>query len=288
VFTLTTEALDQQANEQAAQAEWDAIAKERETGVPAAEKPQAEPEPVPVPAAPAVDPVQELREKFEKLEARTRNAEGHIGGLNHNQKLLQESLQAASRAATQQVSSAPTQAQVAEAMQDPAEWAALKAGYPEWATATEKFLDARLSRVRGAAVDPNTIARIVKEQVAGQTAAVRNEIIHTSLDAVFPGWGDEVKTDAFGKWLDAQPDKVRAMAMSSSVKDAATMLRLYEQAKANNPAADITAARNKKLANAASTPKGVKVPAAKSVDDMTKEELWNLEAQRRDRARQRT
>src|SRR5674476_1457225 len=107
--------------------------------------PATVPEPV---KPPTVDPVKKLADKFEKLEVRTRNAEGHIGGLNHQQKLLQENLQAASNKAATQVTSAPTQAQVTEAATNPAEWDALKADFPEWSTATEKFLDAKLSKIK--------------------------------------------------------------------------------------------------------------------------------------------
>jgi hypothetical protein len=273
------------------QAEWNAVAAERESGVKlSVETPPLETTEKAVPAATA-DPVQELRERFERLEVRTRNAEGHIGGLNHNQRLMQETLQAASKAASsvtlQQGSAAPTQAQMSEAMSDPEEWDALKRDFPEWSIATEKFLDARLAKLKGGATDPDAIARIVKDQVAGQSAAVRKEIVDASLDAVYPEWQSDVRTAQFGRWLDAQTGDVKAMAMSSSVRDAAKMLGLYERAKQANPAADIVAARKQKLANAAGTPRGVRVPSQRSEADMSREELWNLEARRRDAARNR-
>ncbi|MFI4939810.1 MAG: hypothetical protein ACHP7O_05655 [Burkholderiales bacterium] len=281
---MTTEAFDQN-QQQEAQSEWDAVARERETGIPAAEKPQEKPIETPR----AIDPLQELRDKYEKLEARTRNAEGHIGGLNHNQRLMHETLQAASKAASsvtlQQGSAAPTQAQVSEAMGDPEEWEELKRDFPEWSIATEKFLDARLARAKGQSIDPAQLARIVQEQVAGQTASVRAEVINTSLDAVYPGWQDEVKSSHFGRWMHGQPPEVKAMAQSSSVKDAAKMLALYEKAKVNSPAADIVAARKQKLANAAGAPKGIRSSPQKVEADMTKEELWALEAKRTDARR---
>jgi hypothetical protein len=286
---LTTDVLTPEQQ----QAEWNAVAAEREGGVkPAAEMLPVEPlekarseDPAPV------DPLKELRDRFEKLEARTRNAEGHIGGLNHNQRLMQETLQAASKAASsvalQQGAAAPTQGQVSEAMRDPEEWETLKNDFPEWSVATEKFLDARLARLKGPSVDPDAIARIVKDQVAGQSAAVRKEIVDASLDAVYPEWQFDVKTAQFGKWLDAQPADVKAMAMSPSIRDAAKMLGLFERAKQASPAADIVAARKQKLANAAGTPRGVRVPPQKAEADMNKEELWNLEVRRRDAARAR-
>lgn len=278
---MTTEAPTEQSIEHA-QSEWDAVAKERETGIALpAEKPQvAETVKPPVVA----DPVQELRETIAKLEARTRNAEGQIGGLNRNQLSMQETLQAASKAASQ-VNSAPTKTQIQEAMQDPAEWASLKKDFPDWATATEKYFDARLAQMKGQSIDPAQIARIVQEQVAGQTAAVRTEIINTSLDAVYPGWQDDVKSDEFGQWMLTQPDDVKKMAESSSVKDAAKMLALYQQSKVSNPSADIIAARKQKLANAVTTQKGTKSIPQKAFEDMTPQEQWNYEAAQRDKAR---
>ena len=170
-------------------------------------------------------------------------------------------------------------------MQDPAEWASLKTAYPDWATATEKFMDARLEQMKGQSIDPAEIAKIVQEQVAGQNAAVRAEIINTSLDAVYPGWQDDVQSEQFGQWMQTQSAEVQAMATSSSVKDAAKMLALFQQSKVNNPSADIIAARKQKLANAVTTQKGVKSVPTKAFADMTPEEQWNYEAAQRDKAR---
>src|ERR1035437_1076593 len=94
--------------------------------------PAVVPEPVVVEPPKVDDSMKVLMDRFDKLEVRTRNTEGHIGGLNHQQKLLQETLQAASKAATNAASDAPTQAQVHEAMKNPQKWDALTGDFPEW------------------------------------------------------------------------------------------------------------------------------------------------------------
>ena len=267
-----------------AKSEWDEITAERETGIRAAEKPPVEAVTEPVVAQP--DPLLELRQMVEKIEHRTKSTEGRIGAID---KSVHEMLQAAAKAATQQVNNAPTQAQVNQAIQDPAEWAALKREHPEWALATEKGVDARieahLAQLKGQSVDPAQIAKMVQEQVAGQSAVVRKEIIDASLDAVFPEWKKDVGSTDFKKWLDAQAPEVKAFAMSESVGDAAKMLKLYEQSKVVTPTANIVAARKQVLANAASAPKGIRPTPTKSEADMTDKELWALEAKKRDQKR---
>lgn len=202
----------------------------------------------------AVDPIKALMERFDKLEARTRNAEGHIGGLNHQQKLLQESIQAASKAATKQVTDAPTKEQVSEALKNPQEWEDLKLAFPEWATATEKFMEAKLASIK-----PEAPA-LTPEQVEKKIADVIERVTDTSLNAVFPGWRKEVATPEFDAWLNSQPDDVKALAGSDDVGDAARMLKLYDlskQAKVKQeaPPKKEPSAREKQL-KAAINPKG--------------------------------
>ena len=228
----------------------------------------------------------EALNKIDKLSDRQRNVEGHIGGLTRNQNSMRENMTAAASAAAA-VRDAPTKAQVTEALADPQEWDALKKDFPEWATATEKFLDARLSHVgKSSAVDVKAIEAMVTERIKGETAAVRQEIISSSLDAVFPGWADDVKTDGFGRWLGSQEAEVKALSESPHVGDAAKMLRLYEEAKRANPTTALLEQRKQKLANAAAAPRGVKTSAVKSPDDMSGQELWDYEARQRDSAGQ--
>lgn len=216
---------------------------------------------------PKPDPLVEVLSRFDKMEHRLRNTEGHIGGLNHNLKQMQETL-AASKAASQQVSDAPTQEQVKEAMANPKEWDELKSDFPEWASATEKFMDARLSKVP--AVDETKI-RELEQKLNNETATLRKESIDATLDAVLPDWDLEVKTPEFSKWMESQSDDVKALAASNSIRDAAKMLRLFSTHKARSvpePKPSNVAARQKRI-EAAVTPKGTGgfAPAPTELDE---------------------
>lgn len=175
-----------------------------------------------------------LLERFEKLESRTRNVEGHIGGLNHQQKQLQETLLASSRAAAD-VSDAPTQTQVREAIANPEEWEALKGDFPEWASATEKFLDARISQIKpGKAIDPEELKR-VETAFDKKLDEARYEDAMDALDVAFEGWREETQTPKFKEWQQAQDPEIQALADSRRFSDAAKMLRLYEKSKVVTP-----------------------------------------------------
>ena len=193
------------------------------------ETPAAVPEPVIAP--PVVDDsIAKLIERFDKLESRTRNAEGHIGGLNHQQKLLQETLQAASIAAAK-VTDAPTQTQVNQAIGNSAKWDALKMDFPDWADATDERLEARIAAAVKPQVNQSEIEKLVDGKMASRSEEIIKEVSFATLDAAFDGWRDEVKTEHFLKWRDAQPPEISALAESWSVKDAAKLLRLYEKSK---------------------------------------------------------
>jgi hypothetical protein len=224
----------------------------------------------------------EIIAKLEAIEKRQRNVEGHIGGLTSQQKKLHEAMEAARRAAPD--ADAPSKAQVTQAVANPDKWEKLKGEFPEWAEATEDLLGARLAGVQqGPQVDPAEIDRKLEERLKNATKELRQEIVDATLDGVYPGWKEEVNTESFGKWLEAQPTDVKALAESTSVGDAARMLRLYDTHKQNDPSTRITQERKQKLEAAATLPKGVRVPKAKSPDDMSPEELWEYEAQLRDK-----
>jgi hypothetical protein len=187
------------------------------------------PEVVPEPVVPVVDDsMKVLLDRIEKLESRTRNTEGHIGGLNHQQKAMQETLQAATKAAAK-VDDAPTNAQVTEAMANPEEWESLKGDFPEWASATEKFLEAKISRIKPA-VDPEIVTKL-ESAFDAKLDAARYEDALDALNVAFEGWREETQTPAFAAWRDAQPIEVQQLGDSRKFSDAAKMLRLYEKSK---------------------------------------------------------
>ena len=272
--------------EQDSQAIWDELAAEH-TGKPATPA-KVEPTPAPVQAAVAptaaeitLDPLAQvqaqLAELQEKFNGRLRNVEGHIGSLNGTQKELKAILDA-SKLASQQGSQAPTQNEIKEAMVNPKEWDALKADYPEWGGAIEKLLDVRIGN-QGSGFDAKAFEATIKEQMRGESAAMRKEIVESALDAVFPTWKDDLNSASFTKWQNGQPDDVKALLHSEKVSDAAKMLKLFEEAKLSDPAAQVIAQRQKNLAAATATPKGIRGNATpqKSWDDMSAIERWDHE-----------
>jgi hypothetical protein len=288
---------------------WDEVAAETKGAAEAAPINSVKSNPVKVEPAkevvPVVDPfkasIAELEAKFEK---RMRDISGHIGGLKDGQLKMQETLTAASKAAAQ-VSDAPTQAQMDAAAGNKQKWNTLETQYPEWTQAFEH----RLSQVPQ--FDAAAIDKMVSDRIKGVSDTVKNDIINNTLEAVYPGWADEVKSETFDKWLQSQqgwkpefsqqnnPELVKfiaenksspiAMFYSDKIGDAAKMLRLYETSRtAETAATTLQQQRQETLNSATGAPKrGIKTPAAKAIEDMNPRELWNHEAKIRDAKKNR-
>jgi len=266
------------------QAQWNEVAAEEKGAPRPTEKPVAADKP-----PEAADHLKELSERLAKIEGSHNTLAGHIGGLKRSEAEMRQLL-AAANAATRKVDHAPTQAQVQRAVADPAEWAELKRRHPDWALATEKGMDARIAArlaEQGSHFDQGAIDRMVAQRVAGETAAVRNEMIDTHLDAIVGSgdWRRDINSPAFDAWIRAQKPEVQALADSAKMTDAAKMLRLFEQSRAHTRQADsLTQKRQQTLDSASFTPgRGARSAKPVSVDDMTPEQLWHYEAQQRER-----
>lgn len=234
------------------------------------------------PAEPAKPTTEELLAqalaRVEKLEGRTRNVEGHIGGLTSQQKALQETV-AAARNAAAEVKEAPSDAQVKAAVSNPQEWEKLKEDFPEWSNATESFLNARLANVK-AGMDEATVNKMLSE-VEGK---ITQKVVDSALSAVFPTWKQDINTEEFQGWVQAQPDDIKALASSPEVGDAARMLSLYNESKKANPVQQVLDQRKQKLQASVAAPRGTKPAVTKTWEQMTPEERWNYEAKSRERA----
>ena len=227
------------------------------------------------------DPIQA---QFEALQSQLRNLNGHIGGLTSEQKRLREMMSAAQTAA-QSADKAPTQNQINQAITNPEKWDALKSDFPEWGEATEAYVEARLAGLTPASQDPQVIANLITAEIDKIKPGIYLEAAKTSIDAVFPGWEETVKTPEFQDWKSKQPDDIQALAASDHVRDAVKMLRLYSD-KTSPEVARIQDARNKKLNAASSAPsKGDNVPPAKTLDELSPKELWEHEARLREKQR---
>jgi hypothetical protein len=226
------------------------------TETPAAAPKEPVAEVAPVEVAP-VDPLVEIRAQLAKFEQGHSTLAGHIGGLQRTTKELNERLATGLSAATQ-VADAPTQAQVQAAVASPAKWEKLKGEFPEWADATDENIDAKIAARLGAQqFDPAAFDRMISDRMAGQTNAMRKEIIDSTLDAVLDGWQAEVASPRFTTWLAAQPEPVKALANSDRVGDAARMLKLYDKSiNAPAPSAKKPVDARQKRLEAAIAPRG--------------------------------
>lgn len=153
------------------------------------------------------------------------------------------------------------------------DFAEMREQYPELAEFQMKGLKRVLSKIKGsgaAAPDAAAIEKIVSERLP----ELRQETINIALDAVLPAWDEEVKTDAFAKWLEQQPDDVKALELSPKPRDAARLLSKFAQFKATPPAQPASPAppavsRRAAAVAAAVTPRssGAAAPAAPTEDD---------------------
>lgn len=150
------------------------------------------------------------------------------------------------------------------------DFAEMREQYPELAEFQMKGLKRVLSKIKGsgaAAPDAAAIEKIVSERLP----ELRQETINIALDAVLPAWDEEVKTDAFAKWLEQQPDDVKALELSPKPRDAARLLSKFAQFKATPPAPPAPPAVSRRAAAvaAAVTPRssGAATPAAPTEDD---------------------
>src|SRR5471032_2138064 len=174
------------------QSAWNEIAAERAGTAPV--KPATKPAQAPAatPAAPAAEAPEwaaRIADLEAKIDGRMRKTEGHIGQVISSQKELKATLEAG-QAAARQVSDAPTQSEVKKATETPAEWAALKAQYPDWAIATEKFLDSR----QAPAFDAKAFEADIEARIEGKSKAMAEKIIDSALSVVSPGWKGTVNS----------------------------------------------------------------------------------------------
>ncbi|GAA0586706.1 hypothetical protein ACFQH5_20230 [Halomonas salifodinae] len=184
----------------------------------------------------------------QRLSGRLRNIEGHIGGLKHN--LTQ--LSAASKAAREQGSEAPSKAQINEAMQSGEKLKALKDDFPEWAEALQEGLDAVASRIPQ--IDEQALNQRFQstEQAAQEQMRTARQLAR--LDNAYPDWEQTVQTDAFQNWLANQPEDIQQKTSSENAADAIAVLDAFqEHTKASAP--DLTAqSRQKTRLESAITP----------------------------------
>lgn len=134
------------------------------------------------------------------------------------------------------------------------DFAELREEFPELAELQAKGLNKILAKMKGGG-DLDAVNRLVTEKVA----EVRQQAIDASLDAVVGGdWTEEVKSDGYKNWIATQPQDVKALEASDSVRDAARLLRLFKSYVPPKPDVPKPSTRQQQL-EAAATPRAVSV-----------------------------
>lgn len=155
----------------------------------------------------------------DKLEARLRKSEGHIGDLIKRIK---------SEPTAEQLA-ALRQKQEARAKADE-EMAKLEEVDPDIAAAI-KTTRSQITEQFAGLPDVGKLVAEVEGRVSQGLATTRQEIQNEVVDVFHPGWVDEVKTQTFNSWLGSQPQDVASLAASTKAKDAVALLNKYNDFK---------------------------------------------------------
>lgn len=233
----------------------------------------------------AVDPLQQRLEELtatnNQLLERMRKTEGHIGGLTSELNRTKEKL-AAGITSSQSSMVAPTDTQMAAAAQNPEKWERLKEDFPEWADGVAAYLDSRLPAKGG--VDQEQINSLVNERVQQQVTTIEagfnKRLVELEVELSHKGWKDTINKPAFSEWAQHQAPEVMKLFYSDVPADAIRMLDLYQEATKAKSATDVQQTRQTRLRDSI-LPNGTNAHAQKGPEAMTAQELWNLEASRR-------
>lgn len=197
-----------------------------------------------------------LREKMEALESlpgQVRNLAGHIGGLNNGVKELKAALDTA-KAASTTGKDAPTQDAIASAAGSSEKWDRLKEDFPEWAEGIEE----RLAKSGGGkAVDVDALRR----DVTGDIESIVSAGVDVAEERAFvrfkhPDWKNTVKTPEFKAWLETQPKDIKSLTGSALADDTIKVLDSYGSHRQTLAATEADRARKQRRLQGATTPGG--------------------------------
>ena len=221
--------------------------------------------------------IDQLAEANAQLLHHVKTAEGRVAAM---QREFQQARTAQQTVAPQD---APSQGQIAVAAKNPEKWEQLKQDFPEWAGAMEEYVASQLGSVQPNAnmLTPEQVAGYVQQQVEQTKAEMKQALEEARVEGKYENWKELVNTTDFVQWFTVQPPEVRALADSSSARDAILMLDMFHDTKKRS-ASDIRQERNQRLSAAATTRPG-QTPPPKTLDDMSFEELWNYEATKREK-----
>jgi hypothetical protein len=227
----------------------------------------------------ALGKISQLEQANAQLLHHVKTAEGRVAAM---QREFAQAKAAQSAVAPQD---APSQGQMSAAAKNPEKWEQLKQDFPEWADAMEEYVAAKLGGVKPAApgLDPQAVAAFVHQQVSRTKAEMTRTIEEARVEGRYDNWKEQVNSTDFIQWFTVQKPEVRALANSTSARDAIHMLDLFNDSKKRS-ATEIKQERGARLAAAATVRPG-QTPPPKTLDDMSAAELWNYEAAQREKTR---
>jgi len=223
--------------------------------------------------------IDQLAEANAQLLHHVKTAEGRVAAM---QREFQQARVAQQNVATQE---APSQGQIVNAAKNPEKWEQLKQDFPEWAGAMEEYVASQLGSVRPQSnmLTPEQVTGYVQQQVEQTKTEMRQAFEESRIDDKYDNWKGLVNSLEFTQWFTVQPPEIRALADSTSARDAIRMLDMFHDTKKRS-ASDIRQERSQRLSAAATTRPG-QTPPPKTMDDMSPEELWNYEAAKREKTK---
>lgn len=233
------------------------------------------------PAAPAAAPAAAAPKEDDLLAGLNDRQRAHLADLNAQladanhraasdsarvsafQTKLNDVLRAQGRGTQQQ----PTQQQVQEALKTPEGWDQLKQDYPSIAGPIEAAMTSLREQTLAAArreiqsvTAPLLAARAQDDEDRALDAQRRQREFRVAqvreLADAYPDFAQVKESPEFKGWLAQQTPMVRSGITSQHAADAIQILDLYNAAKSGNTVLDLTQRRQKRLAQAATTPGG--------------------------------
>lgn len=227
---------------------------------------QADAPPAPEQDEPDPDPLS-------KFEQRLRNVEGRNGALIAQNQTLERQIADLRRggAAPVQQEARPSEADIIAASLSGGESLdRLKEDFPEFAQVIEDqgkriaaVIDERLAK-GGKVVRLEDLPQGEVDKLVG---TVRERLIDDEIESAHAGWKEKVRTPQFAAWLDAQPEKVKAMADVDRAREAIQILNMYDASLTPAKTGGQNTARDRLRGNVPATSGASRTIAAQPSDD---------------------
>lgn len=220
-----------------------------------------------------------MEQSFQQLQQHVKTAEGRVAAFQREWDAAKKAQMAVDRA--------PSDQAMAHAAKSPEKWERMKQDFPEWAEAQEEFT---LHAIRQHA--PQTpVAQLDDESFRAKAAELgyvskeelREFVAKSKIEDAHAGWEQTVNTPEFAKWFEAQPEDLKSLAASDRPADAIKLLDTYVET--TRAVQQVKDERKERLQAAAGTPRRGAAQLARSVDEMSPQELWDYEARQREKAR---